>query len=63
MAEVDVVHLGLNRHSIKCPHCQEQTIHNWPGNTILFATAECTHCGNKFLIALNEPQTGDSRVG
>ena len=55
--ELDVIELGLDRHQIECPHCQEQTIHNWPGTTILFAMAKCTQCGKRFLIALNKPQT------
>jgi DNA-directed RNA polymerase subunit RPC12/RpoP len=55
MSDVDVITLGLDRHDIKCPHCQKQTTHDWPGTTILFATAKCMHCGNKFLIALNDP--------
>jgi DNA-directed RNA polymerase subunit RPC12/RpoP len=56
MSEGDLIELGCNRHEIQCPHCQKQTVRNWPGNMILFATATCTHCGRKFLIALNEPQ-------
>jgi len=58
MSDVDLITLGLDRHDITCPHCQKQTTHDWPGTTILFATAKCMHCGNKFLIALNEPQSG-----
>jgi DNA-directed RNA polymerase subunit RPC12/RpoP len=58
MSELDVIPLALSRNEIKCPHCHEQTIHNWPGTTILFATAKCMHCGNQFLIALNEPKSG-----
>jgi transposase-like protein len=58
MSDADVINLTMDRHPIKCPHCQNPTIHSWPGNTILFSTATCTQCGKKFLIALNEPRTG-----
>lgn len=56
MSDVDLVALGFDRHEIKCPHCQEQTVHNSPGNVILFAQARCTHCDGEFLIAMNQPR-------
>jgi DNA-directed RNA polymerase subunit RPC12/RpoP len=56
MSEGDLIDLDFNRHEIECPHCQQQTVHHWPGNMILFATAKCTHCGREFLIAMNEPR-------
>ncbi len=52
----DLINLSFDRHLIKCPHCQEQSVHNWSGNMILFTTAKCTHCGREFLILLNEPR-------
>ncbi len=54
MPEDDVIGLGFHQHLLKCPHCQEQTVHHWPGTMILFAKAKCTHCGRDFLIALNQ---------
>jgi transposase-like protein len=56
MSEDDLIDLDLDRHEIKCPHCQRQTVHYWPGKTILFATVKCMHCGKEFLIVLNEPR-------
>jgi transposase-like protein len=56
MPEIDLIELRLNRHLIECPHCQEQTVHNWPGTVILFSPAKCTHCGKRFVIALNQPR-------
>ncbi len=56
MSEVDLINLGFDRHLIKCPHCQKQIVHNWPGNVILFAATRCTHCGGEFLITMNEPR-------
>jgi hypothetical protein len=51
-----VIDVGFDKHLVTCPHCQEQTLHLWPGSTILFATTECTHCGGEFLIVQNEPR-------
>jgi hypothetical protein len=56
MSEVGLVNIGLVRHLIRCPHCEKQIVHNWPGSMILFATAKCLHCGKGFLIALNRPR-------
>jgi DNA-directed RNA polymerase subunit RPC12/RpoP len=55
MLEVDLIDIGFNRHLIRCPHCQKQTVYNWPGDMILFAMAKCSHCGRAFLIKLNKP--------
>jgi len=56
MPEVDLIELGFDRHLIKCPHCQKQSVHDWPGTMILFSPAKCTHCDKQFVIALNEPR-------
>lgn len=57
MSEGNLIQLSPHRHSIKCPHCQKQTVHHWPGNMILFAPAKkCANCGREFLIALNKPR-------
>jgi transcription elongation factor Elf1 len=56
MSEGDLINLDCNRHLVKCPHCQKQTVHNSPGKMILFATAKCGHCGREFLIAMNKPR-------
>jgi transposase-like protein len=58
MSEGNLIHISVNRHLIKCPHCQKQTVQNWSGNMILFAPAKCSHCGKEFVIALNEPRRG-----
>jgi DNA-directed RNA polymerase subunit RPC12/RpoP len=50
IAETDLIELGFDRHAMQCPHCQKR------GKAILFATANCVHCGRDFLIALNKPQ-------
>lgn len=57
MSEGDLIDLRLDKHLIRCPHCQKQMVHNWPGTMILFAAAKCTHCGKNFLIALNEARS------
>jgi transcription elongation factor Elf1 len=57
MSNIDFIEVALQTHQIKCPNCDQQTVHNWPGDTILFATATCIHCGEQFLIAFNQPQT------
>lgn len=56
MSEVGLIEIRPNKHLIKCPHCKEQTVHNWPGTTILFSTVQCTHCGREFVVTLNQPQ-------
>jgi hypothetical protein len=48
------INLIFDTHSIQCPHCQQETEHHWPGSTILFATAECGHCYQPFLVVLNQ---------
>jgi transposase-like protein len=58
MSEVDLIHLGFDKHLIKCPHCQKQTVHPWSGTMILFSPAKCAHCGRAFVIALNQPLPG-----
>jgi transposase-like protein len=56
MQDDDLIEIGPNKHLIQCPHCQKQTVHQWPGETILFSTAKCMHCGRGFVIALNQPR-------
>ncbi len=56
MPEVDVIELDLNRHLIRCPHCQGQGVVHWPGAMILFGNFRCNHCERHFVIALNEPR-------
>jgi|GEM_PF-3221121 transposase-like protein len=56
MSECELIDLGFHRHEIECPHCQKQTVRNWPGKMILFASAKCPPCGWKFLILLNKPR-------
>jgi len=57
MPEADLIDLSPEKHLIRCPHCQKQMVHNWPGTMILFATPKCVHCGKNFLIALNEARS------
>lgn len=55
MRDTDIVDFGFVTHSVKCPHCEQPTVQNWPGNVILFAPAKCQSCGEDFVISLNEP--------
>jgi transposase-like protein len=56
MSDADLIDLGFDRHEIKCPHCQRQTVHHSPGRIILLAKPSCVHCGGEFLVAMNEPR-------
>jgi DNA-directed RNA polymerase subunit RPC12/RpoP len=53
MAEIP---LDFERRDFACPHCHKETAHDWPGATILFATAKCQHCGKRFLIVQDKPR-------
>ena len=53
---VPVIDLGFDNHRIKCPHCQKETAHLWPGRMILFSTVQCIHCNMEFLVVLNQSQ-------
>jgi transposase-like protein len=50
------IDLGFHRHETRCPHCQQQTEYSWPGETTLFASLKCSHCGKEFVIVLDEPR-------
>jgi len=58
---VPKVRLDFDPHELDCPHCEKQTRHSWPGDTILFSTAKCEHCGLEFLVVQNKPWIGDRR--
>jgi len=58
MSEVDLINVGFDKHLIKCPHCQKQTIYPWSGTMILFSPTRCAHCGREFVIAMNQPRQG-----
>jgi len=57
MPEDDLIDLVFDRHLIKCPHCQKQSVHSWSGTMILFSPVKCSHCSQEFVIALNQPRT------
>jgi len=56
MSDADLIDLSDNRHLLTCPHCKKQTAHRHVGSVILFATTKCTHCGQEFVVAMNEPR-------
>jgi transposase-like protein len=56
MPEDDLIDLAFDQHLITCPHCHQQTVHPWSGTIILFSPAKCSHCGQEFVIALNQPR-------
>jgi hypothetical protein len=41
-------------HHFDCPHCQQPTQHSSPGDTILFASIKCEHCGRDLVIVQNK---------
>jgi hypothetical protein len=55
MSDSDYIPLGFVRHLIKCPHCQQGIVRNWPGTMILYSPTKCKKCGKEFVIAMNEP--------
>jgi ribosomal protein S27AE len=61
MPESDQIPLRLNRHLIKCPRCGKHGVRDWPGEKILFAPAKCAHCGEEFVIAMNQSRPALSR--
>jgi len=50
--------LDLVTHDLECPYCQKKTRRFWPGDTIMFASAKCAHCGMEFDIVQNKPWLG-----
>jgi transposase-like protein len=56
MSDVDLIDLSDNCHLLTCPRCNKQTAHRYTGSVILFATTKCAHCGQEFVVAMNEPR-------
>jgi len=46
-------------HEFDCPHCQQRTQHSSPGDTILFASIQCEHCGRSLVIVQDKVWVGD----
>ena len=57
MSDSEVIPIGFVRHLVKCPHCEQEVVHNWPGTMILYSATKCKHCGKEFVITLNEPRS------